>query len=138
MPLLYIGISPRRPTADGRASKQTLRSRLRGHLAGNASGSTLRLSLGCLLSSALGLELRPTAGGRLTFGDGEAVLSDWMAEHARVCWLTDPTPWAVEDTLIARLDLPLNLRGNETHPFHTALSAARLTARSAARAASSA
>ncbi len=48
-----------------------------------------------------------------------------MAEHARVCWLTDPTPWAVEDTLIARLDLPLNLRGNETHPFHTALSAAR-------------
>jgi len=56
-----------------------------------------------------------------------------MAEHARVCWLTDATPWVVEDDLIAGLDLPLNLRGNEQHPFYDTLSAARASARRAAQ-----
>src|ERR1700722_7026268 len=54
---------------------------------GNAEGSTLRLTLGCLLAGELGLELRRGgSGGRLTFCDGEARLSGWLAENALVTW----------------------------------------------------
>ncbi len=42
--LLYVGISPGRDV-----STQNLRSRVRYHFRGNAEGSTLRLTLGCLL-----------------------------------------------------------------------------------------
>jgi hypothetical protein len=45
--LQYVGIAPRhmRP----RVSRQSLRTRIRYHFRGNAAGSTLRLTLGCLL-----------------------------------------------------------------------------------------
>ena len=73
--LLYVGISPKRPGVVGNPSHQTLRSRLRYHFQGNAEGSTLRLSLGCLLSEDLGIELRRVGSGRrMTFGAGERVL----------------------------------------------------------------
>jgi hypothetical protein len=39
--LLYVGISPRKPSKKGKASGNNLWKRLRGHLRGNASGSTL-------------------------------------------------------------------------------------------------
>lgn len=56
----YIGIAPSRAT-----SASSLRSRLRAHLQGNASSSTLRLTLGCLLAERLSLMLGPTgATGR--------------------------------------------------------------------------
>lgn len=49
--LLYTGISPREPPGNGRPpSRQNLQSRLRAHYAGNAEGSTLRKTLGCLLA----------------------------------------------------------------------------------------
>ncbi|MFF3911407.1 GIY-YIG nuclease family protein [Streptomyces sp. NPDC001848] len=56
-----------------RTSTQNLRKRVRYHYRGNAAGSTLRLTLCCLL----GLELRRVgSGNRLTFGkSGEASLS---------------------------------------------------------------
>src|SRR5689334_21183500 len=80
--LLYVGIAPRhmRP----RVSRQSLRTRIRYHLRGNADGSTLRLTLGCLI----GLELRRVgSGARMTFGRaGEAALDAWLAGNARVCW----------------------------------------------------
>ena len=41
-----------------------------------------------------------------------------MADHARVCWLVHPKPWLIEDEAIERLNLPLNLKGNEAHSFH--------------------
>ncbi|MFF0831608.1 GIY-YIG nuclease family protein [Streptomyces sp. NPDC003344] len=65
-----------------RTSTQNLRKRVRHHYQGNATGSTLRLSLGCLL----GFELRRAGSGkRMTFGKaGEATLSQWMADDARV------------------------------------------------------
>ena len=59
--LLYVGISPKPPSNVGIPSRQTLRSRLRYHFQGNAEGSTLRLSLGCLLSQDLGIQL-PSQG----------------------------------------------------------------------------
>src|SRR5262245_21741063 len=52
--LLYGGIAPKEPPNNGRApSMQTLWHRIRYHMQGNAHGSTLRLTLGCLL----GIEL---------------------------------------------------------------------------------
>jgi hypothetical protein len=126
--LLYVGIAPSR--AD---SGQTLRSRLvRSHIKGNASGSTLRLTLGCLL----GLDLRRTgASGRATFGtEGEKRLSEWMADNARLCWVACPEPWVVETRAIAALNLPLNLSQNSGHPFHARLTALRADAKARARA----
>lgn len=125
--LLYIGIAPREPRrSDSRPSSQNLRKRIRNHFRGNASGSTLRLTLGSLLADELGIQLRRTGSSeRLTFGDGEAVLSDWMAEHARVCWRVDPEPWLLEAKLISELVLPLNLDQNKHSAFHATLTAAR-------------
>ncbi|WP_237755023.1 GIY-YIG nuclease family protein [Nocardia nova] len=129
--LLYTGIGPSKPPANGKASsRQTLRSRIRTHYTGNAAGSTLRLSLGCLLSDELGIELRLFGSGRrMHFGLGESLLSQWMHENALVSWITDPTPWTVEDELIATLDVPLNLMGNARNGFHTSLTAVRSAAR---------
>ncbi|MEO3764594.1 GIY-YIG nuclease family protein [Streptomyces sp. B8F3] len=114
-----------------RTSKQNLRKRVRYHYRGNAAGSTLRLTLGCLL----GLELRRVGSGkRMTFGTaGEAVLSQWMAENARVCWIRHGEPWALESMLISQLDLPLNLDQNRSNTFHDHLKDLRAKARQRAR-----
>jgi hypothetical protein len=123
--LLYIGIAP-----SSVSSTTHLRSRLAQHLRGNASGSTLRLSLGCLLSPRLGIELRSTSSGkRRTFGPGEQVLSDWIAQHARVAFHVAPEPWRFESQLVATLSLPLNLEFNEAHAFRGVLSGLRTAAR---------
>ncbi|MGB8938941.1 MAG: hypothetical protein WCD21_01675 [Streptomyces sp.] len=128
--LLYVGIAPRYMA--NRASTQNLRTRVRYHYRGNAAGSTLRLTLGCLL----GLELRRVGSGkRMTFGrTGEATLSAWMAENARVCWIEHAEPWTVESELISRLDLPLNLDQNRHNSFHGRLKDVRAQARQRARA----
>src|SRR5215467_2701817 len=121
MRLLYAGISPNRPPQNGRApSKQDLRDRIRYHYTGNAEGSTLRKTLGCLLADELGIELRQVgSGNRLTFVEGEQALSAWMAENAYVSWVVRGRPWELEDELIAALDLPLNLQGNPRNRFHS-------------------
>jgi hypothetical protein len=82
--LLYIGISPCAPAKNGKSpSKQNQFRRVRYHYRGNAAGSTLRLSLGCLLSVTLNIDLRRVGSGdRLTFAGGEKQLSEWMAENA--------------------------------------------------------
>jgi hypothetical protein len=119
--LLYVGISPSRPE-----SSNTLRKRIKHHLRGNAYGSTLRLSLGCLLGDELGIQLcRMGRGNRKTFGSGEGLLSDWIAQNAFVIWTVHPEPWHLEDELIRELSLPLNLRGNERHPFYPELAELR-------------
>jgi hypothetical protein len=133
--LLYGGIAPKAPPANGRpASQQTLRRRIRNHYAGNASGSTLRLTLGCLLAERLGIQLRRIGSGRLTFAAGEAELSAWMADNAYVTWVETPQPWAAERELITTVDLPLNLDQNRRNAFHAELTLRRARARAAARA----
>ncbi|WP_406377881.1 GIY-YIG nuclease family protein [Streptomyces sp. NBC_00197] len=114
-----------------RTSTQNLRKRVRCHYRGNAAGSTLRLTLGCLL----GIELRRVGSGkRMTFGKvGEAVLSQWMAENARVCWIEHHEPWTLELELISQLDLPLNLDQNRHNRFHSHLKELRSQARQRAR-----
>ena len=99
----------------------------------DVSRSTLRLTLGVLLSDTLGLELAPHHE-RLNFGvDGEARLSSWMAENARVTWTKDQQPWIAEHELLHTLDLPLNVDGNMHHPFARVLSDRRIEARRLAR-----
>lgn len=133
--LLYAGISPKKPPTNGRGpSRQTLRSRIKTHYTGNAEGSTLRRSLGCLLATGLGLELRRYGSGtRLHFGPGEQDLSRWMDRNAFVSWLSTPQPWLLEDEILTTLDLPLNLDQNQHNVFHAVLTAARAGAASRAR-----
>ena len=125
--LLYIGISPKPPATNGAPpSRQRLINRVRYHFRGNAAGSTLRLTLGCLLADVIAIRLwRVGSGRRRTFAAGEQQLSNWMAENAFVCWLPMDNPWVLESLLIQQLSLPLNLQGNEAHPFHERLSAIR-------------
>lgn len=125
--LLYAGISPDRPPRNGRpASRQSIRDRIKFHYTGNAEGSTLRKTLGCLLATELGIELRRVGSGkRMTFVEGEHTLSAWMAENAYVSWMARQQPWELEDSLIAELDLPLNLMGNKRNQFHPVLTELR-------------
>ncbi|WP_207843004.1 GIY-YIG nuclease family protein [Williamsia soli] len=132
--LLYVGISPSKPPAVGKASKQNIRRRVKLHYAGDASVSTLRKSLGCLLTEELGIELRRVGTSeRLKFGQGETRLSEWMAENALVSWVTHPEPWLLEDELIETQDLPLNIDG-AANPFTPVLRATRRGAVARARA----
>ena len=133
--LLYVGISPRKPSREGNISRRNLRTRLRSHVRGNARGSTLRLTLGCLLTEQLGIQLRRVgSGGRMTFTKaGEARLSEWMGQHAFVAWVEHEAPWELEDELVATLSLPLNLMGNTRHPFRPVLSRLRSEAKEQAR-----
>jgi hypothetical protein len=127
--LLYVGISPGR-----NASSQNLRNRIRYHFRGNAEGSTLRLTLGCLLEPVLGTSLRRVGSGkRLTFGgEGEARLTEWMADNARVCWVQTVNARELEAELIRTLALPLNLDQN-AHEFCAMLRRVRRDARIRAR-----
>lgn len=81
------------------------------HYGGNGEGSTLRLTLGCLLSDSLNIKLRRVGSGkRRTFTNpGEIILDKWMAMHARVAWAAVEEPWLVEKRLLATTSLPLNL-----------------------------
>ena len=123
--LLYIGISPDKIGKPN--SKQNLRSRITTHFRGNAEGSTLRRSLGVLLTDLSGFPLRRVGSGRrmtLTH-NGERWLDDWMADNAFVCWLEHEAPWEFEEHLLGSLSLPLNIKGNSQHPFARVLSDAR-------------
>ena len=121
--LLYCGICPKAPVkGKQKGSKRTLRARIIDHYCGNAYGSTLRLSLGCLLSKELGIRLQRSAGSkRMTFGDGENILSKWMEKNAYIVWMLDPKPWKREEDLIKKAKPPLNLLNNKEHPFYKRL-----------------
>ena len=134
--LLYVGIAPKATKTTAQPSTRTLRDRLRDHLGGNAEGSTLRLTLGCLLAEQLGLQLRRVGSGkRHTFTNpGEIVLDRWLAAHAHIAFAAVEQPWAVEARLLSRLSLPLNLSGNGSHSFAAELAKRRAAARLAAAA----
>jgi hypothetical protein len=114
--LLYVGISPKADPTNGRPpSRSTLRQRLRTHFSGNAEGSTLRRTLGCLLGPQLGIALRRVGSGtRYTFTNpGERELDTWMAKYAFVTWVETKEPWRLEAQLLGSdLLLPLNIEGN--------------------------
>ena len=103
---------------------------------GNAEGSTLRLTLGCLLADQLGIRLtRVGSGTRYTFTNpGEIRLDTWLEQNALVCWVEDVRPWELEEQLLKRMSLPLNIDGNDHHPYNAKLRSCRTTARVAAKA----
>ena len=128
--LLYVGIAPKQTKGEAvKPSIRTLRHRMRDHFSGNAEGSTLRLTLGCLLSETIKIQLRRVGSGRRrTFTNpGEIVM-----RHARVAWAAVDEPWMVEKMLLSMVALPLNLQGN-THPFVCTLKSIRRSAKEAAQ-----
>lgn len=97
---------------------------------GNAEGSTLRFTLGCLLEEDLGIQLRRVGSGkRRTFASGEAILSDWLSKNAFVTWVACSEPWRHEVQIIPQVSLPLNLQGNNKHPFYNILKMIRKNAK---------
>ena len=122
--LLHVGVSPTPPPANGRRQvSQDLHKRIRYHFGAgraNADGSSLRKTLGVVLAGELGLELRRVGSGKqITLAGGETLLNGWMAENALVSWLVRPEPWLFEEDLVAALELPFNLQGD--NPFHQEL-----------------
>jgi hypothetical protein len=94
----------------------------------------LRLTLGCLLRNELEIRLhRVGSGQRMTFSDGEELLSAWMKDNAYVCWLETSQPWTVESDIISALDLPLNLDQNRHSPNFEVVRKARRSAKEIAR-----
>lgn len=86
------------------------------------------------MADDLGIQMRRVSeSGSAHFAAGEAVLSEWVEEHARVCWAVTDEPWAVEPAVIASLDLPLNLEHNLTHPFAAELQQRRAEQRAQAQ-----
>lgn len=125
--LLYVGIIPSRAASAG-----TLRKRLVQHVYGNASQSTLRRTLGVLLAEPLELTLA-LHNGRAHYGtDGEARITRWMQENARVAWAVDPEPWVVEHELLASAVLALNIDGR-SDDFVRSISSRRSAALAAAK-----
>jgi hypothetical protein len=101
----------------------------------SAAGSTLRLSLGCILADQLGIELRRVGRGkRFTFSTGEAALSKWLEEKAGVVWRVCEKPWELEKEVISTLNLPLNLEINATNLFYPVLTELRRAAKARAKA----
>ena len=121
MLLLYVGTGP---TAK---SKRFLRDRMKNHIDPDATRSTLRRTLGCLLAESLDLEFKVTRSNRrkqsgsivlhFGLGDGELRLSDWMETNTQVSWVKCDLPWEQESDLIREVVLPLNLKDNDRQPF---------------------
>lgn len=130
--LLYVGISPRKPSATGRTSKGTVRDRLVTHATKDASRSTLRRTLGVLLADDLGLTLGVHRGREHYGPEGEALISHWLDANARIAWVVDPAPWEAEEELLAQATLALNLDGR-SDAFARSISSRRRSALAAAR-----
>jgi len=69
----------------------------------------------------------------MTFADGEGALSAWLERNAWVAWVITDKPWELEEQLIRRLPLPLNLDRNRDHPFCPVLTEIRRAVRARAR-----
>lgn len=130
--LLYVGISPDKKGKPN--SRANLKTRIKTHYSGNAEGSTLRRTLGVLLATESNYPLRRVGSGkRTTFTHpGEQWLDQWMEKNARVSWVADEEPWVLEEELISRISLPLNIQGN-SHAFKPILSAMRSKAMAEAK-----
>lgn len=130
--LLYVGISPDKKGKPN--SRANLKTRIKTHFSGNAEGSTLRRTLGVLLSTESNFPLRRVGGGtRTTFThSGEQWLDRWMEQNAKVYWVADEEPWKLEESLISSISLPLNIQGNN-HPFKPTLSKMRSNAMAQAK-----
>jgi hypothetical protein len=126
--LLCVAISPARAS-----SSQNLRGRvLNNHLGGNTGSSTFRLTLAALLCQQQGwCPVRRATRVLLTAEDNRA-LSAWQRSNLALTWTRRAEPWEIEHDVIARMQPPLNLAANASHPFHSAVHGARASFRRAA------
>jgi hypothetical protein len=126
--LLYVGISPKRKGSSG-----VIRSRILGqHVGGNIASSTFKLDLAALLFVSRGWI--PTRGAKktlLTSADNR-MLRTWQETHLRVSWCVRPRPWEIEHEVIGRIEPPLNVEANASHPFYSSIRAAREALRATA------
>jgi hypothetical protein len=131
--LLYIGSVPDKASKPN--SRQSLLRRIRYHYKGNAEGSPLRRTLGVLLEEKSKFPLRRVGKGkRITLTRaGERYLDEWMERNAFVAWMACPEPWILERELLSLLSCPLNLKGNNRHPFAPVLKRLRSEALRRAR-----
>lgn len=116
--LCYVGIAPRAP-ASGRASRGTLRKRIRRQHLGNRIGSsTLRRTLAALLCNELSLDIGQRKVGRRTryfmSVTDERKLTDWLGKHASLSFHVAESGWGIEKYLIggSSVILPLNIAGS--------------------------
>ena len=126
--LLYVGISPARPSSRG-----TIRSRIVGqHVGGNTSSSTFRFVLAALLFEELGLTPRRTRSKVVLDSEDNARLREWQLDHLGLSWCVRERPWEVEGEVIVLMQPPLNSAGNRAHAFYPRVSSARSAFRAAA------
>jgi hypothetical protein len=115
--LIYAGQTGATSTKAGQQSSATLRSRISSnHLNGNIAASTFRATLTAVLLEPLSLCL--AVPRRLDKTSNQA-LSKWMRQHLRVAIIPfDDRDGlvAVEHSVLARLDPPLNLMGMPATP----------------------
>lgn len=128
--LLYVGISPTRPSSRG-----LIRSRvIDQHVRGNTSSSTFRFVLASLLLAELKLTPRATAKKVVLDATDNARLRQWQSDHLSLTWCARERPWEIEHAVIALMQPPLNSAGNRGHPFYARVSSARAAFRAAGRA----
>ena len=101
-PIVYVGIS-----------NKSLRVRdYRSHFKGNTRGSTLRKSLGSLLS--LAKKRTESILSKYRFEkDDEVLLSEWMINNLVLHYFVIDNPLIIEKLLIDQLNPPLNLKDNK-------------------------
>lgn len=130
MSLLYVGIARAAPGRKGKASKRTLRDRLKNHTRGPISTSTLRTTLCALAGPSLGLVvLHEPMRKPFLSATHEAELTSWISSHAGVAWMETEEPWLLEKQLISGGPrLPLNIKGS-ADPFRSTLSSLRAALR---------
>jgi hypothetical protein len=105
--LLYVG-----------ASIDPLRRRVLAHLTGNSKASSLRMTLGAILTEELLLD--PIAGanrGYYDFGFGEARLSQWIVSTTRIGFYPSDDPYDLERDILRCVPLPLNIDQRKRHRF---------------------
>lgn len=101
--LLYIGQAEN-------LRERIVKYHIKGEHYAKGTMSSLRLSLGCLLSKRLDLILCYPPE---SFGDKDEKLDKWLEKHTRVTWVRPENIGIVEKKAIAKYVLPLNHRDNE-------------------------
>lgn len=134
--MLYVGICPKRPVSTNKKEPRTLHDRITEHFTGNARGSTLRKTIGCLLECKIGVEFKVGSDGKLNFTKcSEEKLTKWMNKNSFVTWQTCKDPWKYEKEAFSEFVLPLNLQGNkQNNEFYSTLKKIRKNALAKARA----
>lgn len=107
--LLFIGICPRSE------NRRTLLDRWKEIFEGDADAAIIRLTLGCLLSKALNIQLT-WQKNKWTFLEGETAVSKWVADNISITWFKYQKPWEIRKRVIQEICPALNDQNNPKNP----------------------